>query len=160
MNEKDRLIRAQLIILTLAAEIKNVARACKLAGVSRSQFYLIKKAYAIYGREGLAPRSRRKPEMPNQTPAPLEEEILIHTRKYPLLSYVRLAGEIKSKAGGVTPTMVRYVWRRHALSTRLARLEWAGLSNGSVSIRSVQVPNTRLLRGRETTNLSQTRRQE
>jgi transposase len=130
MSEKEQLIRARLGILALAAEFKNVARACKLAGVSRSQFYAMKKAYETYGKEGLAPRIRRKPEMPNRTPAPLEERILLQTRRHPIVSYIRLAGEIQSEGIGVTPTMVRYVWQRHGLSTRSARLEWVNTSNG------------------------------
>jgi hypothetical protein len=124
MTTREQLIRARLGILAMAAELKNIAKACKLAGVSRSQFYAMKKAYELYGKEGLAPRLRRKPLMPNQTPAYLEEQILSATRKNPLASYVRLAGEIKSIEGTVTPTMVRYVWRRNGLSRRSARLEW------------------------------------
>jgi len=141
MTTRDQLIRARVGILAMAAELKNIAKACKVAGVSRSQFYAMKKAYEIQGKEGLAPRVRRKPAMPNRTPAPLEEQILIHTHKHPLFSYVRLAGKIKSEGREVTSTMVRYVWRRHGLSTRSARLEWAKLLNSSVSIRSISVSN-------------------
>jgi hypothetical protein len=127
MTTRDQLIRARLGILAMAAELRNTAKACKLAGVSRSQFYAMKKAYELYGKDGLAPRIRRKPEMPNRTPAELEEQILSHTRKYPRVSYVRLAGEIRSEGGNVTPTMVRYVWQRHGLSTQSARRAWAKL---------------------------------
>jgi hypothetical protein len=117
----------------MAAEFKNIAKACKLAGVSRSQFYAMKKAYELNGKEGLAPRVRRKPDMPNRTPPSLEEQILSHTRKNPLASYVRLAGEMKSDEGSVTPAMVRYVWQRHGLSKRSARIEWTRGANGEPS---------------------------
>ncbi len=130
MTTRDQLIRARLGILAMAGELKNIARACKLAGVSRSQFYVMKKAYALYGKEGLAPRTRRKPEMPNRTPARLELQILLQTRKHPLISYVRLAGEMKSEGGTVTPTTVRYVWQRNGLSTKSARRAWAKLLDG------------------------------
>ena len=124
MTTRDQLIRARLGILAMAAEFKHIAKACKLAGVSRSQFYAMKKAYELYGKEGLAPRVRRKPVMPNRTPASLEERILSYTRENPLVSYIRLAIEMKADEGTVTPAMVRYVWRRHGLSTRSARVEW------------------------------------
>ena len=124
MTEEDQLIRTRLLILTLAAEIKNVTRACKLAGVSRSQFYTMRRSYQTHGKEGLAPRVRRKPDMPNRTPAKVEEQILLNTYSYPTFSYIRLAQELKSKGIVVSPSMVRYVWQRHGLSTRLARLEW------------------------------------
>ena len=127
MTTRDQLIRARLGILAMAAELRNTAKACKLAGVSRSQFYAMKKSYELYGKDGLAPRVRRKPEMPNRTPAQLEEQILMQTRKYPRISYVRLAGEMRSEGGNVTPTMVRYVWQRHGLSTQSARRAWAKL---------------------------------
>lgn len=127
MTTREQLIRARLGILAMAAELRNTAKACKLAGVSRSQFYAMKKAYELYGKEGLAPRVRRKPEMPNRTPVQLEEQILLQTRKYPRISYVRLAGEMRSEGGNVTPTMVRYVWQRHGLSTQSARRAWAKL---------------------------------
>jgi hypothetical protein len=130
MTTRDQLIRARLGILAMATELRNTAKACKLAGVSRSHFYAMKKAYALYGKEGLAPRARRKPEMPNRTPAQLEVQILLQTRKHPLISYVRLAGEMKSEGGTVTPTTVRYVWQRHGLSTKSARRAWAKLLDG------------------------------
>jgi hypothetical protein len=130
MTIRDQLIRARIGILAMAAELKNIAKACKLAGVSRSQFYAMKKAYETHGKEGLAPRLRRKPEMPNRTPAVLEEQILLQTRKNPLISYIRLAGEMKSEGGSVTPTMVRYVWQRHGLSTQSDRRAWVKLLDG------------------------------
>ena len=68
--------------------------------------------------------------MPNRTPPVLEEQILLQTRKNPLISYIRLAGEIKSEGGSVTPTMVRYVWQRHGLSTQSARRAWVKLLDG------------------------------
>jgi len=130
MGNKEQLIRARLAILALAAEVKNVAKACKLARVSRSQFYVMKKAYETYGEEGLAPRVRRKPNMSNRTSAGLEEQILVNTSRNPTVSYIRLSEEMRSGGAVVTPTMVRYVWQRHGLSTRALRLEWVKQSNG------------------------------
>jgi hypothetical protein len=140
MTTRDQLIRARLGILAMAGELKNVAKACRLAGVSRSQFYAMRKAYKIYGKEGLAPRTRRKPEMPNRTPARLESEILLQTRKRPLISYIRLAGEMKSEGGSVTPTMVRYVWQRHGLSTQSARRAWVRFLDGRSGVSNEDKP--------------------
>jgi transposase len=129
MTSQEQLIRARIAILAMAAELKNVARVCKLAGVSRTQFYAMKKAYETYGKEGLAPQVRRKPHMPNRTAAPLEERILLNTHTHPTISYLRLAGYMKSEGIDVTPTMVRYVWVRHGLSTRSARVRWVKRRN-------------------------------
>ena len=124
MTSGRELIRARLAILTLADELKNVVKACRLAGVSRSHFYAMKKAYEAYGHEGLAPRVRRKPTMPNRTPAAVEKLILSKTRDNPTVSYIRLAGQIRLDGISVTPGMVRYVWQREGLSTRPARIQW------------------------------------
>lgn len=133
MTTQDHLIRARLGILAMAAELKNIAKVCKLVGLSRSQFYAMKRAYETYGKEGLAPRVRRKPEMPNRTPASLEDIILLKTQTNPTISYLRLAGHMKSEGINITPTMVRYVWERHGLSVRSARLRWVKKHNEQAS---------------------------
>jgi hypothetical protein len=138
MTTRDQLIRARLGILAMATQLKNIAKACKIAGVSRSQFYAMKKAYELHGKEGLAPRTRRMPEMSNRTPAVVEEQILLQTQKHPLISYVRLAGEMKSQGGSVTPTMVRYVWQRHGLSTQSARRAWVKLLDGRSGLQATK----------------------
>jgi hypothetical protein len=129
----------------MAAELKNIAKACKIAGVSRSQFYAMKKAYKLHGKEGLGPRTRRQPEMPNRTPVVVEKQILLQTRKRPLISYVRLAGEMKAEGGSVTPTMVRYVWQRHGLSTQSARRAWVKLVGGGSQLRTTKVMSSEAL---------------
>ena len=110
MSTREQLIRARMGMLALADELKNVAKACKLAGVSWSHFYEIKKAYETFGKEGLAPQARRRPRMPNQTPPELEQQILQMTEPYPTYSYVRLANQLKLVGIGASPAAVRNVW--------------------------------------------------
>lgn len=124
MSTREQLIKARLGMLVLADELKNIAKACKLAGVSRSHFYEIKKAYETFGKEGLAPTVRRRPRMPNQTPPELERQVLAMTEQYPTYSYLRLADQLKLVGVGVTAATVRAVWQRHGLATRFARLLW------------------------------------
>lgn len=124
MSTREQLIKARLGILALADELKDIARACRLAGVSGSHFYEIKQAYETFGKEGLAPKVRRKPRMPNQTPPELERQILGMTEQYPTYSYLRLADQLKLVGVGVSAAAVRYVWQRHGLATRFARLLW------------------------------------
>ena len=145
MTSRRELIRARLAILTLAAELKNVVKACKLAGVSRSHFYAMKKAYEAHGHEGLAPRVRRKPTMPNRTPAAVEKLILSKTRDNPTVSYIRLAGQIRLDGISVTPGMVRYVWQREGLSTRPARIQWVKKNSrqGRASSQTDRVPGNK-----------------
>ena len=58
-------------MLALADELKNISRACQVAGISRTHFYDIKDVFERYGRDGLAPKERRRPRMPNETPPEL-----------------------------------------------------------------------------------------
>lgn len=125
MAATEELIRAKLGILALVGELKNVTRACKLLGISRSQFYAMKSAYKANGREGLAPKIRRKPQMRNRTPLLVENHILLKTLEYHNYSYLAFAAKMRSEGVSVTPSMVRYVWKRHGLSTAQARIKWA-----------------------------------
>ncbi|GKS58334.1 hypothetical protein YTPLAS18_18610 [Nitrospira sp.] len=124
MTNREQLIKARLGILALGSELKNIRRACELAGISRSQFYALKKAYQAYGKDGLGPKIRRTPNMPNRTPPSLEQLILMNTQRNPSVSYIRLAEEMKAKGVDVTPSMIRYVWKRSGLSARAARFQW------------------------------------
>lgn len=125
MTNQERLITARLGILALATELKNVTKACRLVGMSRAQFYALKKTYESAGQTGLAPKIRKKPQMPNRTSAHIEGQILLKTQINPMVSYLRLARNMKLDGIAVTPTMIRYVWQRHGLSTRPDRLRWA-----------------------------------
>ncbi|MGH2626538.1 MAG: helix-turn-helix domain-containing protein [Anaerolineales bacterium] len=124
MSTRDKLIRARLGMLALAEELQNISLACKRAGITRSHFYEIKAAFEKYGPEGLAPQARRRPRMPNQTPPELEARILEMTERYPTMSYLRLAQQLRLVGVGVSPSTVRSVWQRHGLTLRYQRLLW------------------------------------
>lgn len=124
MGTREKLIKARLGMLALAEELQNISLACKRAGISRSHFYEIKQAFEKYGADGLAPRPRRRPRMPNQTPPELEQQILEMTERYPTASYLRIAQHLRLVGVGVSPSAVRYVWQRHGLSLRYQRLLW------------------------------------
>ncbi len=124
MSIREQLIKARLGILALADELKNIPKACRLAGGSRSHFYEIKTAYETFGKEGLGPKVRRKPRMPNQTPPELERQILAMTEPYPRYSYFSPADQVKLVGIGVSAAAVRYLWQRHRFPTRFARLFW------------------------------------
>jgi transposase len=124
MNTREKLIKARLGMLALAEELQNISLACRRAGISRSHFYEIKEAFEKYGAEGLAPRNRRRPRMPNQTPPELEQKILEMTERYPTFSYLRISQQLRLVGIGVSPSAVRYVWQRYGLTLRYHRLLW------------------------------------
>ncbi len=124
MNTREELIKARLGMPALGEELQNISLACRRAGISRSHFYEIKEAFEKYGAQGLAPRQRRKPRMPNQTPPELEQKILEMTERYPTFSYLRISQQLRRVGVGVSPSAVRYVWQRHGLTLRYQRLLW------------------------------------
>ncbi len=124
MSTREKLIKARLGMLALAEELQNISLACRRAGISRSHFYEIREAFEKYGAEGLAPQSRRRPRMPNETPPELEGKILEMTERYPTYSYLRISQQLRLVGVGVSPSAVRYVWQRHGLTLRFQRLLW------------------------------------
>ncbi len=124
MSTREKLIKARLGMLALAEELQNISLACRRAGISRSHFYEIREAFEKYGAEGLAPQSRRRPRMPNETPPELERKILEMTERYPTYSYLRISQQLRLVGVGVSPSAVRYVWQRHGLTLRFQRLLW------------------------------------
>jgi transposase InsO family protein len=124
MSTTEKLIKARMGMLALAEQLNNVSAACRRAGISRSHYYEIKEAFEKFGAEGLAPQTRRKPRMPNQTPPELEAQILEMSARYPTYSYVRISDQLKLVGVGVSPSTVRAVWQRHGLTLRIHRLLW------------------------------------
>jgi len=124
MSDQERLIDAKISLLQLSRELKNVQQLCRTAGIARSSFYEIKKAYEQFGREGLRPKPRGRPRMPNETPPEIVTKILEMTKKYPSYSYNRLANELQMAGVGISGTGVRKVWARHGLTQMLDRYLW------------------------------------
>lgn len=124
MSTQNRLIDLKISILQLAQEMGNISAACKKAGIARSSFYEIKKAYEQFGRDGLEPEPKRRGRMPNQTPPDHEEAILEMTRKFPSYSYVRVAGQLQLEGKAIGVNAVRGVWVRHGLEKKLSRFLW------------------------------------
>jgi len=124
MSTREKLIKARLGMLSLAEELQSISHACRKAGISRSHFYEIKVAFEKFGREGLAPQTRRRPKMPNQTPPELEAKVLEMTEQYPTASYIRVSQQLRLIGVGISPSTVRAVWQRHGLTLRFQRLLW------------------------------------
>jgi hypothetical protein len=124
MSTTEKRIKARMGMLALAEQLNNISAACRQAGIRRSHYYEIKEAFEKFGSGGLAPRARRKPRMPNQTPPELEAQILEMTERYPSYSYLRISDQWKLIGIGVSPSTVRMVWQRHGLTLRIQRLLW------------------------------------
>jgi transposase InsO family protein len=124
MSTQERLISAKVSLLQLAQELGNISKACKKARIARSSFYEIKKAYEQFGREGLAPKPKRTPRMPNAFDEEMTAKILDMTRRYPSYSYNRIAQQLQLSGVSVSGGGVRKVWDRQGLTRKLARFLW------------------------------------
>jgi transposase len=124
VSTREKLIKARMGMLALAEELQNISLACKRAGISRSHFYEIKDAFEKYGPEGLAPETKRRPRMPNETPPELVAQLLAMSERYPTRSYVFISQQLRLVDVGISPSAVRAVWQRHGLTLRFQRLLW------------------------------------
>lgn len=124
MSEDDVLFGYRLQLLDYAART-TVSEACRTFGVHRSTFYRWKRLVDRHGLEVLRPRERRRPKMPNQLPAMLEERIVAFAIAHPGLGPRRIASELRRKKWGGIDVSGNGVWRclrRHGLNTRHKRL--------------------------------------
>ena len=120
MSEDDVLFGYRLQLLDYAART-TVSEACRTFGVHRSTFYRWKRLVDRHGLEMLRPRERRKPRMPNQLPAMVEERILSFAIAHPGLGPRRIASELRRAKWGGIDVSANGVWRclrRHGLNTR------------------------------------------
>jgi transposase len=122
MGKKQLSVEKKFAALTLAKESGSVAFACFSAGISRSLFYKIKRAYEREGEAGLQPKPRRAPRMPNAFSEAMVARILEETRNFPAHSYERIAARLRTLGLAVSGSGVYKVWKRHGLTRREKRL--------------------------------------
>jgi transposase InsO family protein len=127
MTTEAKVARRKRSLLELAAEMKNVSRACKVMGYSRQQFYEIRRNFQTFGAEGLLDKlPGPKGPHPNRVSEEVEQAVLAHSLKYPTQGCLRVADELALQGVQVSSGGVRGVWSRHNLLSkheRLLRLE-------------------------------------
>jgi transposase len=124
MKSRPLNLETKLALLAIAQETGCVAFACLSAGISRTTFYKIKRAFECHGFDGLRPPPRRRPRMPNAFPEEIVAKILEETRNFPSYSYNRLAAHLRALGLAISGSGVRKVWNRHRLSRRSDRALW------------------------------------
>lgn len=112
----------KFLVLVLANALGSATAACRQMGMSRSTFYLLRRAYAAGGRPGLEPKPRRPPRMPNAFTEETVARILEMTARFPSYSYRRISGKLLASGVNVSPSGVRKVWGRKALTKKEERM--------------------------------------
>jgi transposase len=124
MTQDDVLFGYRLQLFDLAART-TVSHACRTFGVHRSTYYRWKAQVERSGLEMLRPRERRRPQMPNQLSALVEQRIVAFCLGHPGWGPKRIASRLaRPEWGGliVSPNGVYKTLVRHGLNTRAKRL--------------------------------------
>ena len=124
MTQDDVLFGYRLQVFDLAGRT-SVSEACRTFGIHRSTYYAWKQQVERGGLEMLRPRERRRPRMPNQLPAMVEERVVAFAIAHPGLGPKKVAAELaRPKWGGivVSPNGVYKTLLRHGLNTAEKRL--------------------------------------
>ena len=119
MTQEEIIMRHRLNLLLLAKTIKNISKACRQYGVSRTVYYKYLNRFITYGIEGLKDKEKSVPVMPNATKAAIVDKVIAIAKKYPTYGPARLANEL---GGIVCAATVYNILRRHNLSKKLDRL--------------------------------------
>jgi transposase InsO family protein len=125
MSHDDVLFGFRLRVFTLAAELGNVAAACRAMGIERSTYYRWKQKVDRWGLEALRVRERRRPRMPNQLGPHLEQRVIAFALGHPGFGPRRIAAELARPKWGGIGISEHGVWRvlwRVGLNTRSKRL--------------------------------------
>jgi len=127
MTTDEKIARRKLSLLELAADLRNVSKACKVIGYSRQQFYEIRRNYQTYGAAGLLDKlPGAKGPHPNRVSEDIEKAILDYSLQFPTHGPLRVSQELALRNITVSSGGVRGVWSRHDLLSkhdRLLRLE-------------------------------------
>jgi len=124
----DELIIRHRVQLFKYARKHNVKAACQIFGLSRTRYYELLSEFKKYGKEGLRPKKRPHPKMPNQIKKETEEEILSYVREFPTHGPDRIAYELKRLTKGrisYTGGGIYQLLKRKGLNRRLERLLYA-----------------------------------
>jgi hypothetical protein len=141
-NGSSRVIRNKLGLLNLAHELGNVAKACRIMGLSRDTFYRYQSLKESGGVDALIDKTRCKPNRMNRTDPPTEAVVVAFALEYPAYGQVRAANELRKRGIFISAGGVRNVWLRHDIARfqeRLLFLERKMAESGGMVLTEAQV---------------------
>ncbi len=122
-HSNERIIKHKIGLLNLAEELGNVAKACKMMGVSRDTFYRYKEAVEQGGVEALIDKPRRTPNLKNRVDSGIETAVVDYAIEEPAHGQVRVSNELRKRGVFISPSGVRSIWLRHNLANFKLRLK-------------------------------------
>jgi transposase InsO family protein len=121
MTPAEIIYHRRVRVLDTAAKT-DVAKACRVFGVSRTSFYRWKRVADLYGLAALMPKTKRLPAMPNATPSWVVEELLAEAVVRPTLGAARYAEHLEARGFDLSRSGVQKLLNRHGLGRRRQRL--------------------------------------
>lgn len=122
LHSNEKIIKHKVGLLNPAEELGNVAKACRIMGLSRDTFYRYKTAVEDGGVDALLDKSRRKPNSKNRVDEHTEAAVVAYAVEQPAHGQVRASNELRKKGVFISPSGVRCVWIRHDLARFKDRL--------------------------------------
>ena len=109
---QQKIISNKLGLLSLAEELQNVSKACKIMGYSRDTFYRYKELKDDGGIESLHEKTRKKPNYKNRVDGIVESSVLKMAIDFPAFGQKRAANELRKNGIFLSPAGVRCIWVR------------------------------------------------
>jgi len=118
----DIVHQRRVAAVTHAVEGGNVSETSRIFGVSRKTIHQWKKTAATYGMEGLRPKERRPPQMPNATPTWVIDKLVQLAVLYPTRGARWYASELGAGGYDISKSGIQNLLNRHGLGTRNQRV--------------------------------------
>jgi hypothetical protein len=118
----DTVHQRRVAAVNHAVEGGNVSETSPVFGVSRRTIHQRKKTAEIYGVEGLRPKERRPPQMPNVTPTWVIDKLLQLAVLYPTRGARWCAAELGAGGSDISKSGIQNLSNRHGLGTRSHRV--------------------------------------
>jgi transposase InsO family protein len=112
----------RIAVLAHAEESKNVAKTCRVFGVSRTRYYEWKGVADRYGLAALMPKARRTPQMPEATPTHVIEALLTLAALEPTIGCRQYADRLGDQGFSIAKSTVQKHLVAHGLGRRSQRL--------------------------------------
>ena len=141
IHTNNPIIKHKAGLLNLAEELGNVAKACKVMGVSRDTFYRYRELVEEGGVDNLINKSRRAPNTKNRVDEATERAVIDYAIEQPAHGQHRTSNELRKAGVCVSGSGVRSIWVRHNLENfkkRLAALE-NKVANDGIILSEAQV---------------------
>ena len=118
----EEIIHHRRVRVMERARETNVSEACRTFGVSRTTYYRWARRAEAHGLDALMPKDRRRPAMPNQTPAWVVDELLAEAVVRPTLGARRYAHDLGRRGFQISASGAQKILNRHGLGRRRQRV--------------------------------------